>query len=422
VSFKFYPNGSKTNKKTKTTPIYLRLGFDGDKAECRLNVEIPEKDMEQWKPNIMRLDVTKSKVNDYLNNIETACQSFIANNAFNLSDYDVFKIRDTIFNKLPNNQDKKGWMEFLNEYFKNNIEKSSVIKYATVKNYRKAIRHMAKFLELNNLENIKLDEVNRRIANDFKTYLLTDYISDDEKKSRKGMTEVSALGIVKKFRTIFEYAIDEGLNSINHFKKIKLKNISPDKEKLSIYQVKSLYNGDNKLTSKQIIYRDIFLFSVFTGLAYQDAAELKKGRLIKDDKGNIMLSSNRIKTNERYQQYLSDYAIKIIRKYENEPDVIFRGGVIPKRSNKELNAQLKIIAEKFEIPFNLTSHTGRHTFRQLCGESGIEVNAIIKRLMGQTNNKDIDGTYYKVTERKLLEAKEILSNFLKNNLENDKPA
>jgi len=51
------------------------------------------------------------------------------------------------------------------------------------------------------------------------------------------MTEPSALGNIKKFRTIFDQATEEGLLIKNPFKRLKLSNRSPRKPRYSIEQL-----------------------------------------------------------------------------------------------------------------------------------------------------------------------------------------
>ena len=165
-----------------------------------------------------------------------------------------------------------------------------------------------------------------------------------------------------------------------------------------------------------MVYKDIFLFSVFTGLAYIDAANFKREYIEYRANGDVKLSTERKKTGEFAEQFLNDFAVAIIDKYKNDPNILPYNNVIPKKSNKEINIQLKIIAAKIGIPFKVSSHTARHTFRQLLSESGIEDDAVIKRMMGQSRTDAVDNVYYEVTETRLMEARNRFNNFLKLNL------
>lgn len=93
------------------------------------------------------------------------------------------------------------------------------------------------------------------------------------------MTTVSASSVMKSFRPIFNAAVDSGLIEKNPFKSIKLKTRSPKRERLNITQLKQLRNLDLSKFPTQRIYRDIFLWSVFTGLANKDAMSLDTSNL-----------------------------------------------------------------------------------------------------------------------------------------------
>jgi hypothetical protein len=64
----------------------------------------------------------------------------------------------------------------------------------------------------------------------------------------------------------------------------------------------------------------------------------------------------------------------------------------------------------------LSTRIARHTFRQLLAESNIEDYGVIKRLMGQSRNGDVDEVYYSVTESRLIEARNKFEIYLHKNL------
>jgi len=51
------------------------------------------------------------------------------------------------------------------------------------------------------------------------------------------MDEVSAATVIKKFRTIFNLAVDQDILTRNPFKQVKIKTKSPRKERLTMEQV-----------------------------------------------------------------------------------------------------------------------------------------------------------------------------------------
>ncbi|RYE27182.1 MAG: hypothetical protein EOP48_34625, partial [Sphingobacteriales bacterium] len=191
----------------------------------------------------------------------------------------------------------------------------------------------------------------------------------------------------------------------NPFKVLKLKHKSPRRDRLTIGYVKALHDLNLSNFPAQRAYRDIFLFSVFTGLAYKDAITLKKSNLEVRKDGNIKLHIKRSKTDIQTESFLTKQATAIVNQYKDAKENQITGLVLPKRSNVKLNVQLKVLAEMVNIPFSLSSHIARHTHRQLLSEAGIEDLGVIKRMMGHSGSGDIDSVYYVITESKLLEAK-----------------
>ena len=104
------------------------------------------------------------------------------------------------------------------------------------------------------------------------------------------------------------------------------------------------------------------------------------------------------------------------QKYKSYPENQITGYVLPRRSLVRINLNLKFLAELANIPIKLTSHIGRHTARMLLAEAGISERAVIKTFMGHSNQKDIDSTYFVVTTKHLLQAKNKYDEYLTNEL------
>lgn len=410
ASISYYPNLQKKSKKTGCTPCYARVILNGSKAEERLAIQFSQHEVQKWDPMTMRLQDRSSTNNFILNNLDQKFQEFLILNSTRLSQFTPRMILDHVMGK--NYEQNITILEFVDSVFEKSIENNASLSPGTVRNYRKAINHLKAFLKYRNSEKLLLCQITSVFSREFMDYLL----SKAPKYSKKAMTEVSAAYIIKKFRTIFDRAVEKKIIEKNYFKNIKLKTKSPRRERLNIEQVKSLYNLNCNKLPIQKIYRDIFLFSVFTGLANIDSLQLKDHHLYCRSDGNVKLNLKRAKTSIFTEGFLVTFARNIISNYKNTPEHQLTGYLLPHRSNKELNVQLKIIASLCDVPFNLTSHVARHTFRQLLAEAGIEDIAVIKRMMGQSRGDEIDEIYYSVTESRLLAAKEKFENYLQQHL------
>lgn len=413
ASITYYPNKNKISKRSGKLPLYTRVCLNGKKAEERLSVEFSALELAKWDPITMRFMDRSSTTNSILNSLDQKFQEFLILNSSGLSTCNARMILDHVMGK--NKQKDLTVLNFVNDIFNKAIKDNGSLTPGTVRNYRKALNHLKTFLIYRKTEKLLLSQINNDFAFEFKDYLL----GSEAKYSKKCMSEVSAAYIIKKFRTIFDRAVDKGLMAKNNFKIIKLKTKSPRRERLNIEQVAALYNLDCSNLPIQNIYKDIFLFSVFTGLSNIDSQELKACHFQPKADGNIKLSIKRTKTSVYTESFLVSFGMDIVNKYRNSPENKICGYILPHRSNKELNVQLKIIAGLCGISFKLTSHIARHTFRQLLAEAGVEDIGVIKRMMGQSHRDAIDDIYYSITDSRLIEAKNRFETFLRNNLINE---
>lgn len=415
ASIIFFPNLQKKSLRNGKIPLYGRVIINRTKAEHRLVAEVPENDLQKWDPITMRFVDRTHMANHILNAID---QKFVQFTTLNFDRLSHFTAKDILVEILG--EKKKplaGLVDYCDNYFDLTIVPNANLSTGTKKIYKKALNHLKQFLKLRGTDNLEITGLTNALALEFKDYLLRDItINTQPLKIKKGMTEPSAAVIVKKFRTIFDRAVLEGKLEKNPFKIVKLKHRSARRGRLSIEEVKRLVALDLTNFEAQKTYRDIFLFSVFTGLAYHDAMDLKKTDLLRMASSEVKLKIDRTKTGVQTELFLVKQAVDIAEKYSSLSQQEISGRVLPYRSNKEVNLQLKYLADLANIPMKLSHHIARHTYRQLLAEAGIEDMAVIKKMMGHTRTQDIDDIYYLVTDSKLLGAKERFQNYLTYNL------
>lgn len=142
--------------------------------------------------------------------------------------------------------------------------------------------------------------------------------------------------------------------------------------------------------------RDVFCFCCFTGLAFTDADNLRKVHLTADEHGTRWIHKPREKTTVMSRVPLLPYPIKVLDKYEHDPELQLKGKLLPVPSNQKMNAYLKEIADICNIPKHLTTHTARHTFATQAIEYGMPID-IIAKILGHTNT-NMTRHYVKISE------------------------
>ena len=412
VTITFYPNDRKQSKSTNQIPIYLRVRKSRIKSEARTDWSISPHERELWNKNMQRIDIKNCTANDYLNKIEEKFNALRIFKSEEFDNYDLDTIKYLILGKNPNRKKVPSVIQFVQKYYDTNIESSTRIRMGTKKNYLKAIKHMRSFIIYKRLNNKLVTTIDYKFANEFSNYLMNDH----PEIQKYGMTEVSACGIIKKFRTIFKQALNEELISKNPFSQIKLKYKSPPKQRLTIEQFKNIIHFEG-FTKTQTPYVQMFYFMALTGTAFLDSQQLTLDQLEESDKG-LKLMYTRNKTGHSSEQYLCSKAIELIKNFDSRPDVQTSRFLLPQVSNQQFNRELKIIGARAGIPFNITTHHGRHTYRALLDEADVVDPTVVNKLMGWSNGNSMDSIYRQVTDTRLIRTKnqleELITNLNKN--------
>lgn len=404
ASIIFFPHVGKKSLRNGKIPMYVRIVLHSEKAETRLSADVNEQEIALWNQRIMRFENNKMSINKLLNKYQHDFEEIIFRNSNKLNELSAKDLRDLLMGKSKTLE--KTIPQYVDDYYTNSVVLKNTITLGTKKNYSKAIKHLHSFLSYHKNSSMVMSQATITMGNNFLDYLL----SSIPELKKTGMSESSAAGNIKKLQAIFQRAFDEGLIVRNPFKGLKLKTQAPPRQKLSSEEVQALFNCELKEFSTLDKVRDIFMFSVFTGLAYADAIGLRKNEMQNWKNNEYYIHLNRAKTNVETRQFLISQTCDLIGKYKEFNK--FKETLIPSISNQQLNMWLKIIAEKVGISKPLSSHIARHTYRQLLSEAGIKDLAAIKTMMGHSRNKDIDAVYHNVTERQLLEAKEQYQTFL----------
>ena len=126
--------------------------------------------------------------------------------------------------------------------------------------------------------------------------------------------------------------------------------------------------------SKMEMARDLFVFQMYTGLAYSDmmAFDIKKYKKVD---GKWMINEKRIKTGVPFVSQLLPPVVEVLERY---------GYNLPHIENQPYNRLLKPIGEVLCISIPLHSHLARHTFATWMLSKGVTIENLSK-MLGHTN-------------------------------------
>ena len=120
--------------------------------------------------------------------------------------------------------------------------------------------------------------------------------------------------------------------------------------------------------------RDLFVFQMYTGLAYSDALSFDIRNYRQED-GMWTYVGERVKTGVSYISRLLPPAVAVLEKYNM---------TIPKIDNHVYNNMLKVIGVAVGISFPLHSHIARHTFATYMLNHKISLDSV-SVMLGHTN-------------------------------------
>lgn len=206
------------------------------------------------------------------------------------------------------------------------------------------------------------------------------------------------LGIVRHVRKMIKLAIAEGIISHDPFEDYAPERPKAEQKYLTREELDRLMKTQLDHPSRYLT-RDMFLFSVFTGLAYRDVCNLTPKHIARADDGVLWIRTTRQKTGTPCDIPLLELPKQIIEKYEG---IAKDGKLLPMLSCGRLNKNLKVIAKLCNIDRKLIYHTGRHTYAtEICLSQGVPIESV-SRMLG---HRDLRSTqiYAKITEHKIAE-------------------
>jgi site-specific recombinase XerD len=101
-----------------------------------------------------------------------------------------------------------------------------------------------------------------------------------------------------------------------------------------------------------------------------------------DDDCDSWLKTKRQKTKVKTNVLVIPPLKRIIDKYKYDPECIEENRLVPNRSNSNMNAYLKEIADLCSIDKNLTWYVGRHTFATTVALANGLPMEVISQIMG----------------------------------------
>jgi integrase len=285
------------------------------------------------------------------------------------------EIRKKVWKLVEQNSDEPAFLNWIEEQIpKINIKPGSKKHYHTLLTRLKEYNHLKRWQDVT-IEGI----VN------FDAWLHTLTQEENEMGARalgrlgKGLSDQTIYNYHKGMKVLLRRAHLFGKIESNPYEKLKGHFKRGDKESVEylteneMQAIMNLELSDDSLLSQS---RDLFVFQMWTGLAYSDAQSFDI-RQYKNVDGKWVNIGERIKTGSPYVSVLLPPVVKVLEKY---------GWKTPQIENHVYNRMLKAVGEMAGIGTRLHSHLARHSFATYMLSNGTRIEHVSK-MLGHTTIK-----------------------------------
>jgi len=217
-------------------------------------------------------------------------------------------------------------------------------------------------------------------------------------KVEENQKQITINKSIQRLRKPIKVALSKGYLDRDPFMMYKTKSVKTEIVFLSVDELKSFENHQFSQPRLQQV-KDWFVFSCYTGLAYNEIKNLKKQHIVKGFDGMFWIEMVREKTQKNISVPILPKAQELIDKYA-DGDSKFVFSVV---SNQRYNSYLKEIASILGLEKRLTTHTARKTFASTVLLYNDVPMEIVSQLLGHSSITITEDSYGKVVQKKVSE-------------------
>jgi len=401
VKPQFYLFAKRKSRLQNQVWLYMRIMYQSGRVDKSLGIKI---NYDNWDHQNNRT-INNSFLQKQVEEVFSEHKEKIMGNFYQLTQNSIeFTLKELVTTALGSKKQKS--ISVLNIFndeilrmemqLKESRQKSNILKHATCRKY------LASFIKSRlQVNDINFNRINRKFIDDFHHYLLHDCNNAHN----------SAMKLLQIFKKIYTIALNNRWVNYNAFAGKKISYIDPDIQSLTedeLNAIKSLTDLKPYLEKT----KQLFLFSVYTGMAYKDVQSLQRKHIEKKAGSDaFIIRKKREKTGVEFLLPLFAPALSILNNWINGWEQLSGDTFLaPRLSNQNFNIHLKELSAHAGIQKNITTHSGRHTFATTIAlENGVPLETVSKMVghskLSQTQ-KYAKVTYLKVErETKMLSEK-----------------
>lgn len=381
------------------SPIIVRITYGGQVAEFQSGRTTPLSQWSQTKGCVIGRDRKSTEINTFIEMVRLKIYQIQQEFERTGELYSVNTIRDafrgngiksrTLYSVFKEHNDK--CRELIGVDF----------ELITVRRYDNCLKYIIETVKKQyGKEDIFLTEINGELVRNFEFYL----------KTERGCAQNTVIRYMKCFKKITNLAIANEWMSRDPFAGIKFHEQKVVKEFLTQDEIARLIQKEFESERLDLV-RDIFVFCVFSGLAFVDVLNLRAEHITTDHNGKMWIRKAREKTDIMCNIPLLQIPQMILEKYKDHPKCQQKGVLLPVMANQNMNNYLKEIASLCGINKHLTTHVARYSFASSVALANKVSLSNVAKMMGHTTTR-MTHHYARVMDSSIMQDMEMVeSNF-----------
>lgn len=380
-SILFFIYKSKPNKRGEI-PIFCRVTLDGNRKQFSTGNTIKETNWSAKNQRYKGISQSASLINTNLETIEQKLK-----HAYNdlLKEKEIIYI-DDIYNRFCGGDKEYKTLlqafDYHNKKMKMLIGKDYV--QATYDKFVVIQIHVTDFIRYQfNKPDYPLHELKLNFLADLDYYL----------KVVKGQNQNTINKVIERVKKVIKIAVGNGWLTSDPFILYQKKKYVKEVVFLTANELKKL-ELHKFLQERLEAVRDCFIFSCYTGLAYNEAALLSDEHLQPGDDNFTWIEMIRQKTQRPIMVPILPQAMLILEKYGYPK----QGLLLPAISNQKMNSYLKEIGDVVGINKVLTHHVARKTYASTVLMNNDIPVEIVSFLLGHSKTTTTEVHYAKIAK------------------------
>lgn len=367
-------------------PIHCRIAIDKSIKQFSTGLYILPKDWDKTKQKAKGRTPESESVNTHLEQLRS--KLFNAETKLLIESPDNYTLNDIYLIFTGQYADNS---PTLLKLFKERLDKmeklvGSEYTIRTFRKFKEVYQHTQGYIKHSyNVQDIPFKKLDFKFIQDFQEYLLIH-------KKHKPITVnkiVQRVNQIVLLAVKYKYIAEHPFKGYKPLKEVKQLVFLTEDE---VRQLETYEFAQARLER----VRDYYMFSVYTGLAYNEAFSLKPEHIVKGFDGQDWIKMIRLKTQREINVPLLPQAKRLIEKYHLSDEQEY---ILPTVSNQKMNSYLKEVADIVGIKKHLTHHTARKTFAStilLYNDVPIEV---VSKLLGHANISITQKSYAQVINK-----------------------